>query len=134
MAYFPCLRKTYKTTSNSEVNYTMVRMVTLVLALVNGLRTFVSLYLRIGLAHTSHMCLESPSHHVMYEYKINIWDRHYFVEYAIFWKRYHCMFYRIIRSNANMFWPRLSLKTKKADFLENGAKHENLKLKFWRKI
>ena len=128
MEYFPCLREIYITTSNSELNYTIVRVETLASALVNGLGT---LYLRIGLAHTSHMCLESPSHHVMYGYKIDFWDRHYFIKYDFFWKRYHSMFYLIIRRKTNMFWPRLSSKTKKGDFLENGAKHENLKLKFW---
>ena len=80
------------------------------------------MYLRIGLAHTSHMCLESPSHHVMYGYEIDFWDRHYFIKYEFFWRRYHSMFYLIIRRNANIFWPRLSSKTKKSRFSRKWGK------------
>ena len=39
------------------------------------------MYLRIGFTHTSHMCLESPSHRVVYGYEIDFWDQHYFIKW-----------------------------------------------------
>ena len=53
--------------------------------------------------------------------------------YVIFCKINVSIFYPILLSSSDIQCPSLSPKTKKADFLENGAQNENLSKSFWKK-
>ena len=119
-----------RTTSNSKLIYSSHNMATLARALDNGLGTW---DLRIGLAHTSHMCLIGPRHYRQCVHKIAFGGWYYFKRYAMFCNTKHSVFYLILRSCLNILCPRLSSDTQNTDFLENGAKPENLKLMFFLK-
>ena len=84
--------------------------------------------MRIGLAHTCHICLIGPRHNMQCVRKRAFRPQCYFNRYAIFCNTWHSVFYRILRSLSNIFCPGLYRKTQNDDFLKNGARNKNLAL------